>query len=446
MKLLIFILIGFLNGFLYAAVATENLDDTDFTFEEDPPNDVSQEDGSGSAFFSTFILDPLRFSLIHEGSFKFEAPEDIQNNRSSLRLEYSKFFLNYFYLQFDTKLNAFWGNDHRAEAIHEGALLETVTREAFLQVSFAQTSIKAGYQVLIWGESDGGAVTDVISPRDYSEAFFIPLEESRIGQFMIGVDQFTMIGDWNLFFIPFPDFNEYPKKGTAYYYDPFDGRVVYEHESSDKNLFEYGLRWKKTFGNSDISIMGASLISNNYAYRLEGFDSNGNTLMTKVKQRYTLAGMTFNYVFGNFMLKGEVGYKSPKSFNNSAFEIIEKDVVDSALGLLYSPGGNFTLSLEGVNSHVLNWNNEIQGASEDSYSLVLVLGNSFFNDNLTVRWMSIYGGPSASFLHTLWTSYKWSDNLTFYLNFFYPFVEDKKSGYWTYRDQKQIVFKTQLQF
>ncbi len=115
--------------------------------------------------------------------------------------------------------------DKATEAEDEEVLFETSSKEAFLQASFADTSIKGGVQIMIWGESDGGAIADVISPRDYSELFFISLEESRIGQPMLIIDQFSAIGDWSLFYIHDPEFNEYPEKGTAYYYDPFDGQA-----------------------------------------------------------------------------------------------------------------------------------------------------------------------------------------------------------------------------
>ena len=426
---------------------TDELDETDLIFKEKPSSELSLEDESDTFSCLSFFLEPMRFTLKHEVCYKTEDPDGIKSNRSSFRLEYSKFFLNNFYLQFDSKITAFWSNDHRAEAEDKKVLFEHSYKEAFLQISIANTSIKGGVQTLIWGESDGGAITDVISPRNYSEPFFISLEESRIGQPMLTIDQFSPIGDWSLFFIPDPDFNEYPEKGTAYYFDPLDGLAEYQDETSDEEVFEYGLRWKKTFGKSDISVMAASLIDNDYAYRMDGITGTGKNILIKIKQRYTLAGITFNYAKGNFLFKGEIGKKSPKAFNNASSQIVKKDVVDTALGMEYSPGGgSYTLSLEAVNNHVVDWNDEIQSVPEDSNSLVIGWSKTFFNEDLSVNWMTSYSEPFTSYLHALTTSYNWNDNITLYFDAYYPDIKDERSGYWIYRDQKQVVFKIQYQF
>ncbi len=425
---------------------SEGLDESDLVFEDELSVELSPEDETDTPSLLSTLLEPIRFTLRHEISYKTEDPDGIQSNRTSFRLEYSKFFLNNFYLQFDSKISAFWSNDHRAEAEDEEILFKTGSKEAFLQASFADTSVKAGVQIVIWGESDGGAITDVISPRDYSELFFISLEDSRIGQPMLVLDQFSPIGDWSLFFIPDPEFNKYPEKGTAYYFDPFAGLAEYQDDESDEEPFEYGLRWKKTFGKSDIGIMGASLIDNDYVYRLDGYTDSGKLLLTKKKQRYNMIGVTFNYAKGNFLLKGEIGKKSPKAFNDASFQIVEKDVVDTALGLEYSPGGSYTLSLEAVNSHIVDWNDEIQSVPQDSNSVVVVWSKTFFNEDLSVNWMSSYSEPYISYVHSLGTSYDWNDNLTLYFDAFYPDIKDEENGYWIYRDQKQIVLKIQYQF
>ena len=428
----------------------EDSDDTEMVFDEGSEGELSMEDDTAEenaeASLLSEIMDPARFTVRHELSYKTEKPTGIQSNRSSFRIEYSRFFLDHFYIQFDAKLSAFWENDHRAEAEDDDILFETSSREAFLQVSFAETSIKAGYQVMIWGESDGGAITDVISPRDYSELFFISLEESRIGQRMLAIDQFSSIGQWTLFYIPDAEFNEYPEPGTAYYIDPFAGQAVFQDEDPNQDLSEYGLRWKKTFGKSDISVMGASLIENDAAFRLEGFTTGGKFLFTRLRQRYTMTGTAFNYVTGSLLFKGEIGLKSPRSFNDASFQVVEKDVLDTALGLEYSTGGTWSFGMEVVNSHVSGWSDEIQGVPEDASSLVVVWDQTFLNEDLSVNWMTQVTTPYSAYIHSLRTTYKWDDDITLYLDGFYLDVKDEESDLWDYRDQKQIVAKAQYQF
>ena len=394
----------------------------EFESEEEFSDDESfdADEAEESSFLSQLML-PARFTIKSERSYQLKDENELKNNRASFRLEYSKYFGTYFFIQLDTKLNAFLADDHRAKAENSEGVYETNTKEAFLQMSFGNTSIKLGMQNMIWGEADGGAITDVISPRDYSELFFISLEESRIGQMMVVLDQYTEIGDWSLFYIPDPKFNAYPKEGTAYY-------VGIPEISTDEKETEYGVRWKKTFGKSDIAFMMASLIENS------------------VVNRYSMVGTTFNYARGNFLYKGEIAHKTSKSFYNAYYQIIKKDVLDAALGAEYSPGGTYTLGLEAVNSHIADWEEGLQSVKEDTSSTTLTWSKTYLNEDLSLNWMSSFGNSMKMIMHSLRTSYKWNDNLTFELNAFYPDIRDEASEYWVYRDQKQIALKFQVQF
>lgn len=402
-------------------------------FSKDEPNTASKA---------------VRFTLGHEGSFRTRGEQGVVNNRSWFRIEYSKFFLNSFFVQIDSKLNGFWHNDHRAKAEGKRILFETNTQEAFLQYSGvgAQTSVKAGVQRLIWGESEAGAITDEVSPRNYSELFFIPLEESRIGQFMLNLDHFSANGDWSLFFVPEPKMNKYPLIGTAYYVDPFNGLADIRDEPYGKKRYEYGMRWKKTLGKSDISFMAASLMDNDYIFRMDGVTNAGRLLISRIRQRFALTGTTFNYTEGKFLVKGEMALKSTKGFNDAAFHIIEKDVIDSSLGVTYSLGQSDTTGLEFVNSHVNDWSDRIVSVRQNSNSFVLNTNLFFLSDMLSVNWLLIYSQPYTSYQSSIRTSYKWSDNTIFSLDAHFIAAPDENSSLRPYRDQSQIVLRAQYQF
>lgn len=429
----------------------EDFDTVDIIVDEESfeTDELEREDPESKGEDESLLeqmFQPARFTLRHEVSYKTEPELELINNRSSFRLEYSKFFLGHYFLQFDTKLNVFWGDDHRAVAEDTSQLLEMHTKEVFLQASFGKTSIKIGKQIIIWGESDGGAITDVVSPRDLSELFFISLEESRIGQNMLVVDQYAGIGTFTLFYIPEPDFVETPEEGTAYYYNPYGGNAVMRDETSDDLEHEYGMRWKKTFGKSDISLMAASLIDNEYACRVDGYTSTFQPVITRTKQRYTLLGTAFNYAWENFLFKGEIASKSPKAYTDSSGQIVEKNARDIALGLEYSPGGAYTIGLEAVNHHIENWEESLRQVPEDSNSLVFVWSDSYMNEDLSINWMTSYSSTNEAYLHSLRTSYQWDDNLKFELNAFCPDVKDKESPLWIFRDQKQVALVAQYQF
>ena len=387
----------------------------------------------------------LRLTLGHEASFATQEHLDIVNNRSWFRVEYSKLLADRFHIQFDSKLNAYWGSDHRARAENKSTLFETSTPEAYVQYSRpgADTSIKLGVQRLIWGESEAGAITDEISPRNFSELFFIPLEESRLGQFMATVDHFSKNGDWTFFYVPVPRFNELPDPGTEYGFDPFEGRA--DIEKGDRKFHEFGLRWKKTVDRSDISFMAANLVDNDYVYRLDGM-TGGRLAVSRLEQRFSMVGTTFNYAKQNFLFKGEVAFKSKKGFNDASLNVLERNVLDSSLGLTYALRTPNSIGVELVNSRVSGWTDQIVGVPRNSTSLVLNANLFFLNDTFSVNWLTIYNRPYTSYQSSLRTSYKWSDALTLSADVHFISVPDQNSGLYRYRDKDQVFVRVQYQF
>jgi hypothetical protein len=338
---------------------------------------------------------------------------------------------------YQTRTSTFWFND-RPEEVKMS--FRNRTRDAFVQMSLHKTSIKAGIQTLSWGESDFAIVTDEMSPMDFQEPLNLNIDELKNGQLMLVLDQFSPLGDLSVFFIPYPKLNEYPKEGTKYYYDLFNGSIKYRKKKQGF-LPEYGMKWKKTFGKSDVSILGASLINNEYALSM---DTPG--IINQSKYRFFLFGTTLNYVINKFLIKGEAAIKSSKTYNDAEFQIVNKDNLDASLGIDYSLNNTLSISMEAVNYHVLNWNDKIQGVTKNNYMLLLIFSKQFINNDLSVNWVTMYNGPYTNFFNLLTTYYNLNNHVTLYLDVLIPITENKNSGLYIYRDQKQVVFKIQYLF
>jgi len=377
---------------------------------------------------------PLRITLAHEASYKVEQPESLVKNRTSARVEFSDYFNERFFVQLDGKAAVFWGPDHRHDA--EGT--DLMLTQAYVQTSFRQTSIKAGYQILPWGESIIAPVTDVVSPRDQRELFNFNLDELRIGQPMVAVDQYSDYGQWSAFYIPRAEFNENPLPGTAYYFDP----LRYRSEiGGEDNLAEFGASWRKTFEDADITVMAANLIANDYALSL-GTDG----LVTRQRERFSLAGAVFNYALKQVIFRGEVAWKSDQAFNDAALQVVKRDVVDAYFGAEYSPSSTLTVSVEGVNRHVMDWSGEVASSPKDSQSLLLSITKMLLHDDLTINFLNFHSMPQSGSLAMLLTTYDLSDNMRLGFNVVYPYSQDADSAMFSVRDQKQVVFKIQYQF
>jgi hypothetical protein len=375
---------------------------------------------------------PLRVTLAQELSYKVEAPRDLVKNRSTLQVEYAKYLMDHFFVQFNGKASAFLGSDHRHR--EEGS--DATVSQAYVQTSFGQTSIKAGIQALPWGESILAAVTDEVSPRDNRELFNFNLEELRIGQAMLVVDQFSELGRVSAFYTPRARFNKNPERGSAYFFDP----LVYR-QTEDGERSEYGASWKKNFDGADLTLMAASLLENDYALRL---DAGG--LVTRMPHRFRMAGVVGNYAIRDVVLRGEAAWKVGRPFYTGAMALVEKDTLDAYVAVDYRHSPTLTFSVEAVNQHVAGWDNSLAGVPRNRQSLLLSATKTLLNDDLSINVMNFYNRPYTSNLTMLVSTLKWDDHLTFGLNLVVPHTSEPKSGLWNVRDQKQIALKVQYQF
>jgi hypothetical protein len=389
---------------------------------------------------------PMRVTLAQELSYKVARPEHAMKNRLSGQMEYSRYFLEHFSLQLNAKEIVFMYGDHRHEA--EGH--DTAISQAYLQASFAETSIKAGIQTLPWGESILAPITDEVSPRDNREMFNFNLEELRIGQPMITLDQFVGSQRWTFFVVTDHYYNRNPVKGTAYYFDPFTYRSVTE---GDNHNFEAGVSWKKSFASSDITFMAANLIANDYAVYIDTLTllraiqtGDQNPPVTRVREPYFLAGMSFSHAFNKFVIRGESALKSPKAYNQAALQIVKRDEIDSYVALEYARSSSLTLSLEAVNQHVVGWDSSILSAPRNSEEFLLNVTKLALHDDLSINFMGIYGTPNAALLGILTATLKVNDSVTLGLNVVYPHTRDRRSALWNVRDQKQVGVKFTYQF
>lgn len=436
MKIILFWTLLFFAAFSTPIYANEFGEEEDVFIEESIELFDAEEESNGSS----------RFTLVHEHSYKSESPTGTVNQRASFRMEYSRFFADRFYLKFDGKANLFFPEDHKSKAKESDFFPDAVLREVFLQSSFGNISLKAGWQILVWGEADGRAITDVISPRDQSELFFITLEESRISQAMLLMEYFSDAGEWSLFYIPNPEGDKSPEEGTAYYVDPFVSTNITVETSDKEKRGEFGFRWKKTFGPSDISLMYASLIDNQNSYDTLGVTPNFELKLERSRQPFQLHGLTFNYVNGSILSKGEIALKSDQSYNDQTYHRIKKNIIDAALGLEYSPGGRYTLALDVSNRHIIDWDKTLINSHEDETSLAFSWSKNFLNEDLKLRLASSYTPRNRDRLFFLEGDYQFDDHLKLEAKLFWIEVEDSKSPLQPYQNQNRITTKISYQF
>ncbi|MCH2193524.1 DUF1302 family protein [Kordia sp.] len=406
---------------------------------------------SKKSFWKEYIFSPSRLGISYEFTYNFTDPTEVIKNRFAFRIEYSKFLFNNLFVQLDTKSFAFMDGDSRSRPLtyfnndnfeETNLAFGSITRNAFLQYSYKQSSIKLGIQTLAWGESDFAAITDEINPFDFRDPLNLNIDELRLGQFMIGLDFYTSIGDFSSFFVPNARFNLFPKEGTRFFVDQFAGTdVVVQDVDDDKSAIEYGFRWKKAFEKSDVSVIVTSLIDNNLAQE----QVNPNLVLLHEK-RFTTVGISFNYAIGNLLIRGENAIKFPRLYNTAALELIERNAFDTSLGFEYGPNSTTTLTLELVNNHVIDWTEDIIGVPRNNFTAFFVIVKELMKNDLSLNYITMYNAPNTTFFNLLSAAYKLNDNITLSLDAIIPITDDRESAFYQFRDQQHLAFKLQFFF
>ena len=417
-----------------------SFDEKDVELEPEIDTDSDEDQG----FFSTLWKD-RRFTGRHEFSYNLNE-QYVVTNRSSLRLEWNTFFADHYYLLLDGKVTGFAPHDHFVDVEEEEYLLEGDLREAYLQVSFGNISLKVGKQIMIWGEADGAVVTDVISPRDGSEFMFTALEDARLGQVAVRTDYYSRNGTWSVIVNPDPRTDINPKRGTEYDMELFDPEeYVIITEKPDWNDTEYAVRWKRTFGNSDIALMAADLVNNQSVYTSQGETSDGKTHLVKQYPRFRMLGAAGNVAKSHVLWKGEFAYTFGQTFQAEGVEdrndLTERDTLNMAVGVEYSANGAYLVSIEGSYRHIWDWDESIQGTQDDTSTITAMWSKKFLYDTLNLEYMVSYLIQARDVVHQLKTHYDLTDQLSGQLDVTYlDFSTDPL------RDKSRVTMKVEYQF
>lgn len=399
------------------------------SFEEIEGPVVSEKEGVD-------YLKDFKFTVSHLYSYGTTEPDTGSiNNQSSLRCEFDKSFLDSFFIKFDGRVSGHFENDHQADAEEKQFITDGKIRELYLQAAFDNFMIRGGRQVIVWGETDGGVINDVVSPRNQSEFVFIDLEDSRLGQYIASVDLYSDLGDF-LFFVtgkPFSD--EIPDSGTRYD-RPIPGITIIEEKKTFSDR-EFGFKWKRILGKFEISLMGASLFHN------EGvLDYLQGNEYQKVYSDYLFSGVGFSYTKGAFLLKIDASYKNnyPLQGINGSSQYIknEADISDMALGIEYDANGKYLLNFELTNRHVFHYRGDLSGIKRDNPAFYFLFSKTFFNDTLEAEYVFYHQFHERNSFHQAELDYSLVDDLNVSIAYTLFQMNDEGSALWAYRNEDRV--------
>jgi hypothetical protein len=240
---------------------------------------------------------------------KFQRARGVENNRVGLNVRYQNPFASGWLLQGSGQIRAWLPGDYEYDNPGRDDA-EWRLNELFVQRSGSRHSFSFGRQTIVWGETVGNSVLDVINTTEYRDLSIIDIEDARLNQWLLVWDLFGDQGNLSSFVNLYPEFDPVPVTGSPLFprRAEVNGqplRLGYHHRS--KPLFEIGTRWHKSYTGSDVAFMAARLYENPIRYTLPELSAAGLNAVSNIND-YDLLGVSVNRAIGRLLLTLDVAW------------------------------------------------------------------------------------------------------------------------------------------
>ena len=355
----------------------------DSVFDEQPNNGPdSWLEGFTFSVSQQFYGQVNNHSVEPLPGFSFPREAETENNRLGINIRYQNGFAPGWLIQASGQTRTYWKHDYEHEANNKNIDAEYRINEFFLQRSFDQHSIKFGRQTVVWGETVGNSVLDVINHFEFRDLTIIDIEDARLNQWMVVWDYFGEGSNWSSFVNLYPEFNPASVRGSPFFFEPEFNLTDYKRDG--EALAEVGTQWRKSFDRSDISFMAAYLYENQLRYE-DPVSGIGDAVAKK--NDFLLLGFSANRAIGRLLLNFDLAFSHnvlADSFNfpgttalSSPLDL-KKDQIGTSFGFEWAVDNEQSLSL-GIQAQKM--------LDEDEG---LLPGQQLFNQGVFGSWLVRY--------------------------------------------------------
>ena len=308
---------------------------------------------------------------------------------------------------------------------------EMELRELYYESPAGDWYLTIGKQQIVWGKADGLKVLDVVDPQSFREFILEDFDQSRIPLWTFNAERSFSHwpgGDWTLQLLWIPDktYHALPSQdGTYAFTSP---RLVPQappdipvqlHEPQRPNGFfqdsDAGLRLSGFVAGWDLSI--------NYLYQYDNRPvlhqrlAPGAEPLVEIRPRYHrthVLGGSFSRAFGDWVVRGELGYFSNRFFLTK--DPAARDGVASSAELSYVFGLDWSGAEDTFISMQLfqSWLPDHQGGfvrPELDTNVTFLARRNFWNDTLTAELLWIANTNDNDGLLRPKLSYELEDNV-----------------------------------
>jgi hypothetical protein len=242
---------------------------------------------------------------------------------------------------------------------------------------------KIGRQIVVWGTLDNLRINDVLNPLDLRFPGLTDIDDLRLPVTMVKFDYY--FGSWNLTGIALPEvrFSKLPVFGSDFY--PAAQPPPPEEIPSDGlDNMQYAASLTGVFSGWDIGFYAADIYSDQT--HTEALRPGLAPQLVRKHARLTMLGTAANLARGNWLLKGEAAWFDGLRYTNDPGVTYRR--IDIGGGVEYTGFKETTISLEAVNRHILDYNQQLElppdEINQNEFQWALRYMRDFLNNTLTL--------------------------------------------------------------
>ena len=265
-------------------------------------------------------------------------------NRLSWRLQWEGLQDENNYWVIDTKLRLFNKLDMQHDS-NESIDYDFNLNSLYLQRSFDQSSLKAGYQTITLGFMDYINISNIFTPQDFSEAVFTSPEDSRIGQPIINMTWYHQKQQIDVYLNLAPAENRYPSNNLEQALETLLGNNNFSLQDGLPHAFEEPellLKIQSQYNKHEYQWVVGSLLQNDPT--LEPVSVSPPVIFSAEYPRYTFLAGAYSFTHKNHQIKVEGSYKNGITPVDTGNLKIDESTI--AAGWEYNANDNYTLTIE----------------------------------------------------------------------------------------------------
>ena len=326
--------------------------------------------------------------------------------------------------------------------------------EAYIDYVSSAWDLRAGRQIITWGNADGVRITDNISPSDLSEYITRDFDEIRMAVDALKFRLFGSHGTAELIYLPFFKAGIQPEDDSPWMVGGLSSTDSLTKSSGDAepdgDLENGEVAAKYAFFLPGIDFALSYFYTWNdfpcYAYTLKPGEPDDTYLVTPEFHRLHITGLEFSRPHGDFVFRGEAAFFHGSRFSSreKGAPLHKKDQVKWLLGVDWYPGSNWSLLCQMTGDRILGYSDEIAREAHTTMA-TLNLSKKLLREKLTVSGMHYYNLNEEDSLTRLSGEYEVRDGFSLFLGLDI-FKGDRAGDFGKYRDNTQVWFKAKYSF